>query len=257
MHHDPLRGFSTRAIRAASRSPQVDQEATAVPIYQTATFRSADASELADVLTDRRPGYAYSRISNPTAAALAGGRRRDGRRRRGLRLRDRHGRDIRGPGIAGRCRRRGRGIERPVRQHALPPGPGAAPVRGRVPLRGRDGRRGRGSGLHGLHARPVHRDDLQSHHRGRRRGADGVDRASPRRRPDRRQHVRVAVPVPSGRARRRPGGRIGHEMDRRALGRHRRRRLGQPRPDGRRAGASRWTPAASSRRSAPSWSCAG
>jgi cystathionine beta-lyase/cystathionine gamma-synthase len=71
MHHDPLRGFSTRAIRAASRSPQVDQEATAVPIYQTATFRSADASELADVLTDRRPGYAYSRISNPTAAALA------------------------------------------------------------------------------------------------------------------------------------------------------------------------------------------
>jgi len=71
MHHDPLRGFSTRAIRAASRSPHLDQEATAVPIYQTATFRSADASELADVLTDRRPGYAYSRISNPTAAALA------------------------------------------------------------------------------------------------------------------------------------------------------------------------------------------
>ncbi len=72
MQHDAEpRGFSTRAIRAASRSPHFDQEPTTVPIYQTATFRSADAAELADVLGDRRPGYAYSRIANPTAAALA------------------------------------------------------------------------------------------------------------------------------------------------------------------------------------------
>lgn len=63
--------FATRAIRVASRAPQVDQEPTAVPIYQTATFRAADTSELADVLGDRRPGYAYSRIDNPTADALA------------------------------------------------------------------------------------------------------------------------------------------------------------------------------------------
>lgn len=67
----PPRGFSTRAIRAASRSPRLDQESTAVPIYQTATFRSSDADELADVLQGRRKGYAYSRIDNPTAAALA------------------------------------------------------------------------------------------------------------------------------------------------------------------------------------------
>ncbi len=72
MQHDTGReGFSTRAIRAASRTPRLDQESTAVPIYQTATFRTADAVELADVLGDRRPGYAYSRIANPTAAALA------------------------------------------------------------------------------------------------------------------------------------------------------------------------------------------
>ncbi len=72
MQHDAeRRGFSTRAIRAASRSPRLDQEPTAVPIYQTATFRTADPAELADVLGDRRPGYAYSRIANPTAAALA------------------------------------------------------------------------------------------------------------------------------------------------------------------------------------------
>ncbi|MGC8635118.1 MAG: trans-sulfuration enzyme family protein [Candidatus Limnocylindrales bacterium] len=70
-HESQAGGFSTRAIRAAGRSPRLDQEATAVPIYQTATFRAADSLELADVLGDHRPGYAYSRIANPTAAALA------------------------------------------------------------------------------------------------------------------------------------------------------------------------------------------
>jgi cystathionine beta-lyase/cystathionine gamma-synthase len=65
------RGFATRAIRAVSRAPQVDQQPTSVPIYQSATFSSHDADELAAVLTDQRPGYAYSRIDNPTTAALA------------------------------------------------------------------------------------------------------------------------------------------------------------------------------------------
>jgi cystathionine beta-lyase/cystathionine gamma-synthase len=63
-------GFSTRAIKAASRVPRVDQEPTAVPIYQTATFASADADELGDILTETRPGYAYSRTDNPTIVAL-------------------------------------------------------------------------------------------------------------------------------------------------------------------------------------------
>jgi methionine-gamma-lyase len=71
MQHDAARGFSSRAIRAAGRSPRIDQAPTAVPIYQTATFRTADSAELADVLTDRRAGYAYSRIANPTSSALA------------------------------------------------------------------------------------------------------------------------------------------------------------------------------------------
>jgi len=64
------RGFSTRAIRAASRVPHVGQTPTSVPIYQTATFASADADELGRVAADGRAGYAYSRISNPTTAAL-------------------------------------------------------------------------------------------------------------------------------------------------------------------------------------------
>ncbi len=64
------RGFSTRAIRAASRAPLVDQAPTSVPIYQTATFAAADADELGRVAADPRAGYAYSRISNPTTTAL-------------------------------------------------------------------------------------------------------------------------------------------------------------------------------------------
>lgn len=66
----PVLGPSTRAIRAASRVPVVRQEPTSVPIYQTATFSSADADELAAVLTGEQPGYAYSRIDNPTVGAL-------------------------------------------------------------------------------------------------------------------------------------------------------------------------------------------
>lgn len=64
------RGFSTRAIHAASRAPRVDQRPSSVPIYQTATFSSASAQELGDVTADPRAGYAYSRISNPTSSAL-------------------------------------------------------------------------------------------------------------------------------------------------------------------------------------------
>jgi methionine-gamma-lyase len=63
-------GFSTRAIRAASRIPRIDQTPTSVPIYQTATFASADAEELGRAAGDPRGGFAYSRIANPTTSAL-------------------------------------------------------------------------------------------------------------------------------------------------------------------------------------------
>ena len=70
--HDRSRhGFGTRAIHAASVPGRVEQIPTAVPIYQSATFSSEDAAELGDILGDRKPGYAYSRIDNPTAAQMA------------------------------------------------------------------------------------------------------------------------------------------------------------------------------------------
>ena len=64
-------GFGTRAIRAATRPPKVEQVPASVPIYQTATFNAEDTAELADILAFERPGFSYSRIENPTATALA------------------------------------------------------------------------------------------------------------------------------------------------------------------------------------------
>ncbi len=67
----PAAGFGTRVIRAATRPPHVEQAPDSVPIYQSVTFSSTDSAELGDVLGDRRPGYSYARIDNPTATALA------------------------------------------------------------------------------------------------------------------------------------------------------------------------------------------
>ena len=64
------RGFSTRAILAATRSPTVEQRPTAVPIYQSATFAADDAAEFARVIADGS-GYTYARLDNPTASAMA------------------------------------------------------------------------------------------------------------------------------------------------------------------------------------------
>ena len=63
-------GFSTRAIQAASRVPDVPQPPVNVPIYATSTFEVSDAVELGDLLEFARPGHSYSRYSNPTHAAL-------------------------------------------------------------------------------------------------------------------------------------------------------------------------------------------
>jgi cystathionine beta-lyase/cystathionine gamma-synthase len=68
---DRRRGFSTRAIRASSRAPRVDQRPTSVPIYQAVTFSAEDADELGAVTMGARPGYSYARIDNPTDTALA------------------------------------------------------------------------------------------------------------------------------------------------------------------------------------------
>ena len=44
--------------------------ATTVPIYQTVSYAYKTAQELADVFDGKAPGYIYTRIANPTTAAL-------------------------------------------------------------------------------------------------------------------------------------------------------------------------------------------
>lgn len=65
-----MAGFSTRAIRAASRIPEVPQPPLNAPIYASSTFEVADAGELGDLLEFKRAGHSYSRHSNPTLEVL-------------------------------------------------------------------------------------------------------------------------------------------------------------------------------------------
>src|SRR4029077_7132186 len=48
----------------------LEQTPTSAPICRTAPFAWSDVDELGRVAADGRSGYAYSRISNPTTAAL-------------------------------------------------------------------------------------------------------------------------------------------------------------------------------------------
>jgi len=66
------RGFGTRAIKAATRAPRVEQHPAAVPIYQSATFHAQDVDDYAELVGFERPGYTYSRLENPTAEVMAG-----------------------------------------------------------------------------------------------------------------------------------------------------------------------------------------
>jgi methionine-gamma-lyase len=63
--------FTTRAILAATRTPDVHQAPSATPIYQASAFSTDTADELGAILTGQVAGYAYSRISNPTTDVMA------------------------------------------------------------------------------------------------------------------------------------------------------------------------------------------
>jgi cystathionine beta-lyase/cystathionine gamma-synthase len=68
---DTSPGFGTRAIQAATRQPEVGQEPDSVPIYQSVTFSADDSGDLGNILGDRKQGYAYARLDNPTTLAMA------------------------------------------------------------------------------------------------------------------------------------------------------------------------------------------
>ncbi|WP_433326799.1 trans-sulfuration enzyme family protein [Spirillospora sp. CA-294931] len=63
-------GENTRSVHLPS--PSVPQQApVGLPVWRTSAFSFAGAAEHADLLSDRTPGYCYSRIDNPTSDAFA------------------------------------------------------------------------------------------------------------------------------------------------------------------------------------------
>ncbi|HET6816353.1 MAG TPA: aminotransferase class I/II-fold pyridoxal phosphate-dependent enzyme [Mycobacteriales bacterium] len=63
-------GEGTRAVHLP-RPQQPEQEPLGLPAYRTTAFVFDTAQDYSDVLGDRRPGYSYSRVDNPTADAFA------------------------------------------------------------------------------------------------------------------------------------------------------------------------------------------
>src|ERR1017187_4203412 len=62
-------GFDTLSLHAGYHSDPVTG-ARAVPIYQTTSYVFDDTDQAASLFNLERPGYFYSRISNPTVAVL-------------------------------------------------------------------------------------------------------------------------------------------------------------------------------------------
>jgi len=62
-------GFDTLSLHAGQQ-PDPVHGARAVPIYQTTSYVFSDTDQAAALFNLERPGYVYSRISNPTVAVL-------------------------------------------------------------------------------------------------------------------------------------------------------------------------------------------
>src|SRR3954447_15234769 len=62
-------GEGTRAVHLPPLPP-LESEPLALPVIRSSTFAFETAEEYADVLGGRQPGFSYTRIDNPTAAAF-------------------------------------------------------------------------------------------------------------------------------------------------------------------------------------------
>ncbi len=69
MSTEPTYGFDTRAIHAGQR-PDPETGARAMPIYATSSFVFEDVQHAADLFSLQTFGNIYSRLSNPTTAAV-------------------------------------------------------------------------------------------------------------------------------------------------------------------------------------------
>lgn len=63
-------GFATRAIHAGEHVGQPQHTSHTGAIYQTSTFVFHNVAEGAAVFSGEKPGYAYTRLGNPTVRLL-------------------------------------------------------------------------------------------------------------------------------------------------------------------------------------------
>ena len=200
-----------------------------MPIYQTATFSSADADELGAVAhRTAAAGYVYARLGNPTVDALARCRRGAARRRGGVRGRHRDGRDPRSRSAPLVCGRRPDRRDAGRLRHDAEPLHAASSAALGVRDRLRRRRPTSPPSRRALAAAPTRVLYLETISNPTIVVADlaalaelGHRHGAARRR---RQHVRLAVPLPAAGARRGPRRRVGDEVPLRPLGRAGRRR---------------------------------
>ncbi|GAA1266367.1 methionine gamma-lyase [Sphaerisporangium rubeum] len=65
-------GENTRAVHLPP-APVPRQEPMGLPVWRSSAWSFGSSAEYGDVLGDRAPGFAYSRVDNPTVAAFASG----------------------------------------------------------------------------------------------------------------------------------------------------------------------------------------
>src|SRR4051795_4803673 len=63
-------GEGTRAVHGPRPDPPA-QRPLGLPTYRTTAFVFESAQDYSDVLGDRKAGYSYSRVDNPTSDAFA------------------------------------------------------------------------------------------------------------------------------------------------------------------------------------------
>ena len=61
-------GFNTTLLHGAEETNPFG--ATQVPVYQSSAFRHDTAEELEKIFANKRAGYSYTRINNPTVEAF-------------------------------------------------------------------------------------------------------------------------------------------------------------------------------------------
>lgn len=61
--------FATKLLHGAF-TPDKTTGATAQPVYQTAAYAQATAEDMAGIFAGKKPGFAYTRVGNPTLASF-------------------------------------------------------------------------------------------------------------------------------------------------------------------------------------------